>query len=52
MKLFPSERELARRHWRYFGRPYLIVFGIAAVVGLLFGIVWIVAGLLHFHPLW
>lgn len=51
MKLFPSERELARRHWRYFGRPYLIVVGIAAVVGLLFGIVWVVAGLLHFHVL-
>ena len=51
MKFFPSERELARRHWRYFGRPYLIFFGIAAVIGLLLGIAWVIAGLLHFHVL-
>jgi len=51
MKFFPSEQELARRHWRCFGRPYLIVFGIAAVIGLLLGIGWVVAGLLHFHVL-
>ena len=37
MRLFPSERELARRHWRYFGRPYLTIVGIAALIGLMFG---------------
>ena len=51
MKLFPSERELARRHWRYFGRPYLMLFAIAALIGLLIGIGWVIAGLLHFHVL-
>lgn len=51
MRLFPSERELARRHWRWFGRPYLTLFAIAALIGLLIGIVWVIAGLLNFHVL-
>jgi hypothetical protein len=51
MKLFPSERELARRHWRWFGRPYLALFGIAALIGLLIGIGWVIAGLLRFQVL-
>jgi hypothetical protein len=42
---------LARRHWRYFGRPFLTLFGIAALIGLLIGLGWVVAGILHFHPL-
>jgi len=52
MRLFPSERELARRHWRYFGRPYLTIVGIAALIGRMLGVVWVIAGILHFHPLW
>jgi hypothetical protein len=30
----------------------MTAFGVAALVGLAIGIVWIIAGLLHFHPLW
>ena len=51
MKLFPSEPEVARRHWRWFGRPYLTLFGIAALIGLLIGIGWVIAGLLRFQVL-
>ena len=47
MKLFPSERELARRHWHYFGRPFVTLFGIALLAGLIAGISWVVAGLLN-----
>jgi hypothetical protein len=35
-----------------FTRYYLTAFVIAALVGLAIGIVWTIAGLLHFHPLW
>jgi hypothetical protein len=52
LRLFLSEREVARRHWRYFGRPYLTVVGVAALIGLILGAVWVIAGILHFHPLW
>ena len=51
MKLFPSERERARRHWRWFGRPYLTLFAIAALIGLLIGIGWVIAGLVRFQLL-
>lgn len=49
MKLFPSEREVARRHWRYFGKPLVMMFGIAILVGLIAGIGVVIAGLVHFH---
>jgi len=52
MPLFISERERARRRWRYFGRPYLVLLCAAALLGLTLGLVWVIAGLLHFHPLW
>jgi len=29
-----------------------VAFGVAALIGLVIGIVWVIAGLLHFHPLW
>jgi hypothetical protein len=51
MKLFPSERELARFHWRYFGRPLLIVVGVGALAGLAIGIVWVIAGLVYYYLL-
>lgn len=35
-----------------FLRGYLIAVLIAALIGLLIGIGWVIAGLLHFHPLW
>ena len=52
MRLFLSQRERARSRRRYFGRPYFVPFGVAALVGLALGVIWVIAGLLHFHPLW
>jgi len=52
MRLFLSRRERARSRWRYCGRPYLVLLGVAALVGLTLGVIWVIAGLLHFHPLW
>ncbi len=36
---------------RRFQRTYFKLFGIAALIGLLIGIVWVIAGLLNFHVL-
>ena len=52
MRLFLTHREAARRRWRYFGRPYLVLMGIALLIGLVVGAIWVVAGILQFHPLW
>lgn len=52
MRLFLSRRERARARWRYFGRPYVVLLGVAALVGLALGVIWVLAGLLQFHPLW
>ena len=35
-----------------FRRLFLVAVGTAAFMGLLLGILWVVAGLLHFHPVW
>ena len=35
-----------------FRRLFTIAFLTAVLVGLVAGILWIVAGVLHFHPLW
>ena len=51
MRLFISHREAARRRWRYVGRPYLMVVGLAALLGLALGIVWVVAGLVYYYLL-
>ena len=37
---------------RRFTRYYVTAFAIAALIGLVIGIVWTIAGLLHFHPWW
>ena len=34
-----------------FQRTYFKLFGIAALIGLLIGLVWVIAGLLNFHVL-
>ena len=34
------------------GRLLLRAYVMAALVGLVLGLIWVVAGLLHFHPLW
>ena len=47
-----DRRHRERAHSRRFSRFYLAAIGIAALVGLLIGIIWTIAGLLHFHPLW
>ncbi len=36
----------------WFARTFAVAVGIAALIGLAIGVVWTVAGLLHFHPLW
>jgi hypothetical protein len=36
---------------RRFTRGFVIAFGVAALIGLSIGIVWVIAGLLHFHVL-
>jgi hypothetical protein len=46
------QRELDTTAGPTFTRWYLTVFAIAALIGLLVGIGWVVAGLLQFHPLW
>ena len=51
MRVFPSERELAQQHWRFFGRPFLTLFGVAALIGLAMGVMWVIAGLVSFHGL-
>ena len=45
-------REFEGTASRTFTRWYLIAFGTAALIGLVLGVIWILAGLWHFHPLW
>jgi hypothetical protein len=47
-----SDRERDRTASKTFTRYFLIAIATAALVGLAIGVVWVVAGLLHFHPLW
>jgi predicted PurR-regulated permease PerM len=44
-------RKLNKVASKGFTQYYLTAFGIAALIGLLIGIVWVIAGILHFHPL-
>ena len=46
------ERELDEFAGPRFTRLFLIAFGVAALIGLVIGVIWTIAGLLHFHPLW
>jgi hypothetical protein len=34
-----------------FQRAFLVAIGTAATIGLLLGVIWVIAGILHFHPL-
>jgi hypothetical protein len=47
-----DEHEMDTIASKRFTRYYLIAFGTAALIGLLAGVVWVIAGILHFHPLW
>jgi hypothetical protein len=45
------ERELETTASPRFTRGLVKVYAIAALIGLLIGLGWVVAGILHFHPL-
>ncbi len=45
----PDEWEREERAGPAFRRQFVRAFAIAAIIGLLIGIVWTVAGLWHFH---
>jgi hypothetical protein len=45
------QRELDTTAGPRFTRWYLKLFGLAALIGLLAGLVWVIAGLLNFHVL-
>jgi hypothetical protein len=38
--------------WPGFGRLLVRAYVMAALIGLALGVIWVIAGLLHFHPLW
>jgi hypothetical protein len=52
MPYMRDEREIQTTASKRFTRYYLLAVGVAALIGLAIGIVWTIAGLLHFHPLW
>ncbi len=46
-----QDREIDRTATKNETRVFLVVLGIAALIGLLIGIGWVIAGLLHFQVL-
>ena len=52
MPISRYQREQERIAGPRFTRLLLTAYGVAALIGLAIGVVWTVAGLLHFHPLW
>ena len=46
------ERELDTAAGPRFRRLFFVAFGAAALIGLVLGVIWVIAGVLHFHPLW
>ena len=45
------EREAQQIASRRFTRTVLKAFGVAALIGLIIGVIWVIAGLLNFHVL-
>jgi len=45
------ERELEAAAGPRFRRTFILAFGVAALVGLVIGVIWVIAGLLNFHVL-
>ncbi|HXK40043.1 MAG TPA: hypothetical protein VJ837_04385 [Candidatus Paceibacterota bacterium] len=46
-----EQREIDATASSAFTSVFLLVFGIAALIGLGIGVVWVIAGLLNFHVL-
>ena len=46
-----EQREIDATASSAFTRVFVVVFGIAALIGLGIGVVWVIAGLLSFHVL-
>jgi len=44
-----EQREIDTTASSAFTRAFILIFGIAALVGLGIGVVWVIAGLLNFH---
>lgn len=51
MAISRYQRELERTAGPRFTRAYLKAFGIAALLGLLVGVVWVIAALIHYYVL-
>ena len=47
-----DDREIETTASPAFTCAYLIAVLTAGAIGLAAGVVWVIAGLLHFHPLW
>jgi hypothetical protein len=52
MPLPRYEREREKVAGLRFTRAVIRLYLFAALIGLIIGLAWVVAGLLHFHPLW
>ena len=46
------ERERQQIAGRRFTRGVLRLYMLAAIIGLIAGVIWVTAGILKFHPLW
>lgn len=51
MAYMRETRELESIASKRSSRLFLIAFGIAALVGFVIGVIWVIAGLLNFHVL-
>lgn len=52
MRISRYEREREQMAGPRVARFFLTAYGVAALIGLLVGIMWVIAGILHFHSLW
>jgi membrane-anchored glycerophosphoryl diester phosphodiesterase (GDPDase) len=46
------EREQQQIASRRFTRAVVKLYAIGGLIGLILGLIWVISGLLHFHPLW
>lgn len=52
MPISRDQRERERTAGPRFTRGVVKLYLIGALIGLILGAIWVIAGLLHFHPLW